>query len=310
MKLLFLRNFREDDKKKLVDNLSKYYNLVFPEDNDKTYLEEQAKDADVILGLTITENIIKNATNAKLFQVPGAGVDRLNLDLFKNTDIQVCNSHSNSYFVAEHAFSLCLDLVKKITFHHNLMKTGTKPPQEEIYTSDSLKSKTIGILGYGNIGQKIAKFFQPFETNIIHYDKFSSESTDLKDVLKNSDYLFITLPLTPETTNFITKEQFDLMKSSACIINVARAKIINQEDLFNALKNNTILAAAIDVWYDDYNNIPSTNYPFHKLPNIILSPYRAAHAQLAPHLDQAIENLINFAQGKELINKIDLEKGY
>ena len=131
------------------------------------------------------------------------------------------------------------------------------------------------------------------------------ELVGLDELLLRSDAVFVTLPLTPRTRDLISFKQFDLMKKSAYLINVARGPIVNQEALYNALKNFRIAGAAIDVWYDD----PS--FPFHGLDNIVLSSYRAGYVRNdSPHLWDTVKNLKLFAEGEEPINAIDIEKGY
>jgi len=134
-------------------------------------------------------------------------------------------------------------------------------------------------------------------------------------VLSQADYIIVTLPLTLSTNGLMGEKEFALMKKSASIVNVGRGKVINQEALYLALKNKTIQAAAIDVWYDDFlrsaNSIQfSGRFPFEKLDNIILSPYKAAVVEGAPHLDDVITNLRLFATKGKVINAVDLEQGY
>ena len=123
-------------------------------------------------------------------------------------------------------------------------------------------------------------------------------------ILKESDYIVITVPLTKETQNMIGTEQLKQMKRSVRIVNVARAEIIEQRALYDALKEKIIHAAAIDVWYD------KIIFPFNQLDNLIMSPYKAAYAPSAPHLDDVIENIKRFASNRKLINIINMERGY
>ena len=311
--LLSLHPFNSQDRLKLREGLQDMYALIFPDDFSEENLLFWAQSADVLLGMKVSEKVLANCPNLKLIQTPSAGVEKLPLSLLKQKAILLCNSHSNSYHVAEYAVSLLLALIRKLTL------SGKEPATE------TLKGKVVGILGYGKIGKQVSDFLYTFgctqfifnrhqpaagEQNAIHYF-----TQDLPKVLSQADYIIVTLPLTPTTRNLIGAKEIALMKKSAGLINVGRGPVINQEALYLALKNKHIRAAAIDVWYDDFvKNVNavtySTTYPFEKLDNIILSPYKASLAEGAPHLDDVIKNLRLFAATGKVINAVDLEQGY
>ena len=138
----------------------------------------------------------------------------------------------------------------------------------------------------------------------------------LMEAVKLADYFVLTIPLTPQTRGLINKQVFEAMKPSAYLINTSRGAIVAEEDLYNALSSKTIAGAAIDVWYnypksDNPTVMPSKDYPFQELDNLVLSPHRAGFTRGGhPHLDDAIENLNRFARGQELINVVHLDLGY
>ncbi len=311
--LLFLHQFNDTDKRKLVNGLKDIYTIIFPDDFSEENVLHLARSADVLLGMKVSEKMLDNCPNLKLIQTPSAGVDKLPLSLLKQKDILLCNSHSNSYYVAEYAVSLLLALTKKIALQ------GTEQVPE------TLKGKVVGILGYGKIGKQVSEFLGPFGcTQIIfkHHQHPEREQNsersfthDLQEILPQADYIIVTLPLTSATRGLIGEREFALMKKSACILNVGRGQVIDQEALYLALKEKRIKAAAIDAWYDDFvkeaNTVTySAKYHFEELDNIILSPYRAALAEVAPHLDDVIKNLRLFATTGKVINVVDLEQGY
>lgn len=310
LNLVFLRNFNDRDKEKLIVSLKEYYNIFFPDQspNQSPNQNHNLAEADVLVNNQVTEETLSLAKRVKLFQVPGAGLNLLDLSLFQNRNIVVCNSHSNSYYVAEHAMALLLTTIKKVSLMDQKMRINKVQSQP----SQTLRNKTVAILGYGPIGRTLEKMFSGFSCKILIYRKHPKEENQINDIdkiCKEADIIMSALPLTKDTNSIIAEEQFAIMKSNAVIVNISRGKIINQEVLYLALKNNRIAGAGIDVWYDDYKS-ESPNFDFKQLDNIVLSPYRAGHVDNAPHLDEAIENLIAFARGEELKNKVDLEKGY
>ena len=315
MTILCLHPFNSQDKEKILKGLQEYYTIIFTDNFEDERLTSLAPQADVFLGMRIPEKVLDHSSSKlKLIQSPSAGVEKLPLSLLKEKGIMLCNSHSNSYYVAEYAISLLLTLAKGIS----LQKQLSQP-----LPSGTLRGKVVGILGYGRIGRQISEFLHPFgcrqvifrRENLKEKNQEISFTHDLKEVLSQADYIIVTLPLTLSTNGLMGEKEFALMKKSASIVNVGRGKVINQEALYLALKNKTIQAAAIDVWYDDFlrsaNSIQfSGRFPFEKLDNIILSPYKAAVVEGAPHLDDVITNLRLFATKGKVINAVDLEQGY
>lgn len=306
-----MHKFNDTDKEKLVNGLQDLYTIIFPDEYTEDHLASLAGSADVLLGMKVTEKVLDNCINLKLIQTPSAGVEKLPLSVLKRKDILLCNSHSNSHYVAEYAVTLLLALTKKMVVQR----------QERL--PETLKGKVVGILGYGKIGKKLSEFLGPFGCRLMVFRRQEMGQKDpgiyvtnnLKEVLSQADYIVVTLPLTSETRGLIGKKEFAFMKKSAGLINVGRGPVIDQEALYTALKNKQIQAAAIDVWYDDFlkgaNSVQfSTRFPFEKLDNIILSPYRAAVVEGAPHLDDVIKNLRLFAATGKITNVVDLEQGY
>jgi len=328
-KILFLRKFSEEDTRCLKKGLSGYYELIIPGDFSQENLSRLAKDADVFLGHNISKTMMDSAGKLKLIQLMGAGIDKFDLGLLEGRRVALCNSVSNTPYVAEYAVSLLLSLVKAIPIHDRSMREGKwfKPKMgadDSPYLSNTLLGKTVGILGFGNVGSGIANLLKGFGTLFMVYAKerkavprsIRVRSSSLKKLLSESDFIFVTLPLTRDTVNLISSREFGIMKTGAYIVNVSRGPIVNEKSLYDALRSRRIAGAAIDVWYDDVyadgdRKYPSKNYPFHTLDNIILSPYRAGYIKgRSPHLEDVIKNLRLFAQGKKPINIIDIKKGY
>ena len=336
--ILFLWKPEEVLLNYLKEGLKKFPNLEFfvpdKETNGEVKMEYYSK-ADIIIGWKPNEEYIKEAKNLKLFINPGAGVKHL-IKLFKelNADrkITLVNGHGNSYFTAQHGVALLLSLMNKIVPHHNWMKEGKWRLGDEEAVSIPLRDRKVGLLGYGAINKKIHKFLSGFDVEfyilkrswnggeITKEKKYLPEQ--LHEFLAEVDTLIIALPDTDETNNLINAKELEVFgkNKNSVLVNIARGAIINEEALYNALKNSNIAGAALDVWYNynpdavDDKKYPydSEKFPFHELDNIILSPHRAA----SPHddlkrWDEVIENISRFAKGeKEFINVVDIEKGY
>ncbi len=320
----------------LGKNLKKHPNvkILFPKDTSEDALSDIVPNADILIGWRPSKTLLDKATKLKVFINPGAGVNHL-LDLFrrlnKNRRVLLINGHGNSYFVAQHAVALLLTLMNKTISHHIWMKEGRWRTGDKDAASIPLRFREIGLLGYGAINQKVHCFLSGFNVNFhILRNNWNKQKNELPtpakkydfnqlyDFLKEIDVLMIAIPVTSLTSGLIKAREISLLGSDGLIINIARGEIINQEDLYNSLKNRIITGAAIDVWYD-YHPHPDKNgikrpyeFPFHTLDNIILSPHRG----YSPFSDlsrwnEVVENIARMAKGnKNLINVVNLEEEY
>lgn len=308
--------------------------VIFRKDISEEKLIRLVSSADILIGWRPSKEILTKATKTKLFINPGAGIHHL-LQLFREInrerDVLLVNGHGNSYFVAQHTVALLLTLMNKIIPHHEWMQQGKWRTGDEDAVSIPLRFKNIGLLGYGAINQKVRHFLQGFnvEFSILrkNWDKqkipLSSkinryEFSQLHQFLKDIDILIIAVPVTSLTRELIGKTELELLGPDGLLVNVSRGEIINEKSLYDALKNNHIQGAAIDVWYnyspesnEDGKKYPF-NFPFHTLNNIVLSPHRG----YSPFNDllrwnEVIENITRMAQGREdFINIVSLKEEY
>ncbi len=297
----------------------------------KEHLNNQITQADVIIGGELTEYDLKLAKNLKLFQIPFAGVDKQHLEVFKKfPNIAVCNTHGNNHAVSEHAFCLLLALAKNLVNNDRDLRKGrwhgfiTKEPTIQLY------GRNLGIIGLGSIGLEIAKKALSFGMNIYaikrsfpkeeRLDKkygltFLGTPDQIEYVIQNSDFIIIAVPLTGKTENMINDQMLKLMKGKY-LINIGRGKVIDEEALYQHLKNGNLAGAAIDTWYQypDKNHperLPS-QYAFHKLSNIILTPHNAGYSDKAieENILSVYKNISRVFYGEEPENKINLSEGY
>lgn len=330
-KILLLQKFKEEDLNFLKDNLSTYYQIIVPDEYSDTELSTLIHDVEICIGTNIAEKILQSANKLKIIQTPGTGVDNFNLNLIEKYNVTLCNSKSQAKYVAEFAISLLFSLVKKIHIHDKLMREGTwwRPTGTDddiLYLSDSLIDKKIGFIGFGNIGQFIAKFLSGFDLHYNAFDLFPkikfkdienrTDFCSLQNVVTNSDYIFITLPLTQYTSGIIDKDIFTMAHTNSLWVHISRGPVIKEDDLFNALINRSIRGIAIDNWFgnakiEGTKKYPSEKYPFHELNNVLLSPYRGLYINSSsPHLFDVVNNLKLYATSGQLINIINIQNGF
>jgi phosphoglycerate dehydrogenase-like enzyme len=332
----FISRIPEQARNYLIEKLKPFNNIkiVFRKDQSEKKLLKKLPKADILIGWRPSKIILMKATNLKLFINPGAGIHHL-LELFREInrtrEVILINGHGNSYFVAQHTVALLLTLMNKIIPHHEWMRQGRWRTGDDDGASIPLRYKNIGLLGYGAINQKVHRFLSGFDVEFSilrkNWEKQNTplptkakryEFSQLHDFLKNIDILIIAVPVTSLTKKMIEKNELELLGHNGLVVNISRGEIIDEESLFNALREKTIKGAAIDVWY---NYTPESdkqgkkfpfNFPFHTLDNIILSPHRG----YSPFNDllrwnEVIENITRLAQRRrDFINVVNLEEEY
>lgn len=331
--VLITRKFFSQDLNYIKARLDQNVNLIEPNDFSEEELIKQCKNVEIFLGNFFSRNLLKEANQLKFIQIPWTGVDNLDFSILLEFNVELYNSHSNSTAVAEHAVAMMFDIAKKLSYHDRLLRIGdwNRPSEENANTinsfSKNISNSNIAILGYGAIGKKIHKFLNQYNCKFNIIDASIPENkkkknaqyfseTKLIEAVKNSDFVFIALPLTKSTKGLINDGFFKSMSKNSVLINISRGEVINEKDLYDALKNNIIYGAAIDTWYQypSKNNrfvFPSESFSFHNLDNLLLSSHRAGFIEGAlPHLDDAIENINNYINNIPLINKVSLKNKY
>jgi len=225
----------------------------------------------------VTREYIDSAPNLKLVIRGGVGLDNIDLNYAAEKGIAVHNTAAaSSIAVAELAFTLMIALPNHVTKADNTMHAGQWAKKELRRTE--LYKKTLGIVGLGRIGTELAKRAAAFGMNVVAYDPFVESSEvatmkpELKDVLNNSDYVSLHLPLNEETKGIINAEMLNEFKDGAYLINTGRGKTIVEEDVVEALKSGKLAGFGNDVWYSD----PPENTPFIDAPNVIMLPHLGA----------------------------------
>ncbi len=226
--------------------------------------------------------LIAKGTNLKAIGRAGIGVDNVDIKAAGERGIPVVNAPSGStYSVAELTFAHILTMHRRMTVAHNTTQQGKW--EKKKLKGWELHGKTLGLVAMGRIGFEVAARARAFGMNIIAFDPYiSQEIVDkvqgrlcdtVEEVLKESDVISIHAPLTPETRHMIGEKEFELMKDSAFIVNCARGGIIDEDALYNALKEGKIRGAALDVFEKE----PPVGSPLFELENIHFTPHLGAN---------------------------------
>ena len=259
--------------------------------DDEAGIVSQLSDVDVLATMAFTREMSRAATRLKLVQVPGAGLDRIDRSVLP-AGAWLANVYGHETGIAEYVLGAMLTMSRDFARLDAALRRGMWESQWAVGVPPppvwpELAGKTLGILGYGRIGQCVARRARTFDMEIcaIRRDVARSAADELAllggleivdEVLHRSDYLVISLPVTPETRGLIGKKQLHAMKPTAVLVNVSRAEIIDEEALYRALAARTIAGAALDVWYcypTTAGPIRPARQPFHELSNVLMTPH-------------------------------------
>ncbi len=221
---------------------------------------ERVSDADIVIAnkAPLNESTLKDAPNVKLICLFATGFDNVDIAYCKSRGIKVANVVNYcTPAVAQHTLLLALALAEKIAFYDDYVKSGAYSAQDRFSNFDrtfhDLNGKTWGIIGMGNIGHKVASLAQAFGCRVIFYSASGKstcteyERVEFDTLLQESDILSLHCPLSDRTKGLINKEAFEKMKETAILINVARGPVVDTQALYEALINNRIAAAGLDV---------------------------------------------------------------
>ena len=291
--------------------LSKYFTIGYNNENiplsvDK--LAEVVKNYDGVLS-TISEKFTSNIiaeSNIKVISNYAIGLDNIDLIAAKNKGIAVFNTPDVvTESTADLTFALLLSLIRKIQPSVNFAREGKWSSWDpEIFLGEELFNKTIGIIGLGRVGAAVARRAKAFGMKVIYFDinpKLSKdyEKVSLDNLLENSDYISLHIPLIPQTNDLINKDKFMKMKKKPILLNLSRGKVLNTADLVESLKNQTIRGACLDVTDPEPLN---SNHPLYQFTNCIITPHiGTATIECRYNMARlAAENIINFFK-KEIL---------
>lgn len=250
-----------------------------------TQLIKEAADADYFLvsgRLPIDKEVLDHAPQLKMIQRTGVGVEMLDIEAIKQRGIPVyVNGGVNAQSVAEHTLALMLSCIKRLPQINHQTHSGIWRKQQMGVTTHELKGKTVALVGMGNIGRIVARMLQAFGAKVIYTDVMRQlEETErllgltyydgFEDMLPEADILSFHCPLTPENNEMLNSRTLAVMKEGSIVVNTARGKLINPDDLYEALKDGHLSAAALDTHYEEPIK---EGYRLCELDNVILTPH-------------------------------------
>lgn len=291
---------------------------------DEAAILHQLGDADVLVSMAFTKGLATAGPSLRLVQVPGAGLDRIDRSQL-HPGLALANAYGHEAGIAEYVIGAMIALTRAFQRIDRKLRVGQWESQWSVGTPapplwPELAGKTLGILGFGHIGEALARRAQAFgmkvcavrrraQSDLSHGLMFVGGPERLDELLSLSDYLAITLSLSPETRGLIDARRLGLMKPSAHLINVARAEIVDEQALYDALAGGRVAGAALDVWYRYPTTVGSTapaSAPFHSLSNVIMTPHVSGWTEgtLAARASVIAKNIERTARGEAPLNAI------
>ncbi|WOO81637.1 D-3-phosphoglycerate dehydrogenase [Vanrija pseudolonga] len=255
---------------------------------DRPALLAALHDADAVLIRSATQidaEALAAAPQLRVVARAGVGLDNVDIKAATRAGVMVVNAPtSNIISAAELTIGHILSLARRIPAAHASLSAGQW--KRSAFNGTELYEKTLGIIGLGRIGGLISARMQAFGMKVVAYDPYITttraqqlgvEILSLNDLLKRADFITIHMPKTPETTGMISTEQLKIMKPTACVINVARGGLIDEDALFTALSTNVIGGAGLDV----FSSEPPTDKRLLSLPNVVVTPHLGASTEEA-----------------------------
>jgi len=223
----------------------------------------------------VSRRVLENAKNLKVIGRAGIGVDNIDVKTATEKGIIVMNTLGAAITTAEHTIALIFAVARKIPQAHKSLKEGKW--EKNKFIGRELSGKTIGIIGLGNIGKKVAEISKAIGMNVIFYDPYVDDQrfkkVDFDELLRESDIITVHVPLTEKTRGMIGEKEFEKMKEGVIIINCARGGIINEQALAKYIKAGKVWGAGIDVFEKEP---PDPDNPLLHLDNVVLTPHLGA----------------------------------
>jgi phosphoglycerate dehydrogenase-like enzyme len=280
---------------------------------------EAMPNAEIFFGWRLSENYYYQAQNLRWIHLPSAGIDGALPPAVYKSDIQItCSRGLHRAPVAESVFGMILGLTRNLHYARDLQRENRWAFDIVSNGLTSLTGKTLGIVGAGNIGQAIAKRAKPFGLNVIGLNHSGRKVTGFTEIrsmnnlpwlLKQSDIVVLSLPLTDKTKKLIGSRQFALMKDGALLINIARGKVVDETAMAESLLSGKLGGAGLDVFAEE--PLPE-NSPLWAMPNVLIAPHVGGFVSdlYEKVTDLFIDNLDRYLAGKSLQGKVNKQKGY
>jgi D-3-phosphoglycerate dehydrogenase len=307
-KIAVIEKIHNDGLEILKKNSDYEYEVITDTSEENLINKLPAYDACTLRVSKLNENILKHCPKLKVISRHGVGYDNIDLDYLKKNNISLLiTATANAVSVAEHVVYMMLSISKGINQYDNEVRSGNFKKNSSKIETLELYNKEILIAGFGRIGKSLIKRCIGLDMKVKIFDPFVSSDTIkqfggekieiLNDGLSTCDYLSLHVPLTEETKNMINYSKLKTMKKTAVIINTSRGGIINEKDLDNAIKNNIIFGAGLDVF--EKEPVEKEN-PLLKNNRVLLSPHSATFTnECKSRMSiEATKNIIDFFENK------------
>ena len=306
-KILVIQNIHQKGIDLLKENPN-YEFEIFDEINED--LKKKIVDCDAVSIRTakLPDEIIRTAKNLQVISRHGVGYDNIGLKSAKEIGATLTiTATANAVAVAEHVMFMLLNISKRKDMYDQSVKSGKFTDRNKLPKTIELWGKNILIAGFGRIGQALIKRCLGFEMNVFVYDPYVNEEiinslggkkvNDLKEAVRDMDAISLHIPLNDETKNLINFNLLKTMKKNCIIINAARGGIINEVELDQALKENLVFGAGLDVFETEP---PKSDNPLLKNDKVFLSPHTAAFTEecMIRMGKETIQNIIDFFEKK------------
>ncbi|HZS75352.1 MAG TPA: 2-hydroxyacid dehydrogenase [Ktedonobacteraceae bacterium] len=314
-------NPSSEDRKLIRDLLESEASITFLNDVPAEQRGQYLEQAHVLLSWNFPREIrpqdYSRLQQVRFIQLISAGADHMPFAELPSHILIASNAGAYAVPMAEHVLALTLALAKRLLVENEKLKQGEF---DQFTPNRLLAGSTAGILGFGGIGRATARLMRAFGMKIyaINTSGSSPEPTDflgtlhdLEHVLRESDVLVISLPLTKATQGLIGQRELEWMKPDAILVNVARGAIIDEGALYNHVKSHSNFRVGIDAWWTEpfRQGKFRMEYPFLDLPNVIGSPHNSAlvSGAVAEAARQAAENVKHFLKGEKVIGMVRRE---
>lgn len=313
MKIVILDGYALNDGDLSWESIKALGDVEIYERTPDDKILERIGDAEAVLvnKIGMSRETMEQAPNLKYIGVTATGFDTIDLEAAKELEIAVTNvSGYSTDSVAQHTFALLFDLTNRVALHHSQVAQGDWVTAKDFTFRSSplvtLSGKTMGLIGFGDIGSKVAEVAQALGMKVIAHrnnpTKHTDESIELKsveEIFSESDVVSLHAPMSDTTKEIVNKDTLALMKPSAYLINTARGGLINEQDLADALKNKQIAGAGLDVLTSEP---PKADNPLIGLDNCSITPHIAwSFFEVRQVLmDGVAKNLAAFQKGESL----------
>jgi phosphoglycerate dehydrogenase-like enzyme len=312
-KIALIGYFAPDIIAEISKHVPKGFEFTAVKDSSREELMRVIRDADFFIGFgewRIDAEVLRHAPKLKFIQKWGIGVDKYDLDALRRAGIPIAiTAGVNSVAVAELAMTLMLAVYKRLIVLDRTTREGKFFKTELRMSSFELHEKTVGIIGLGNIGKRVAKRVLGFEPKaLIYHDIVRKEEAERDlgarpvsrdELLREADVVTLHVPLDASTRHMIGARELQLMKPTAVLINTCRGGVVDEEALVAALRERRILGAGIDVFEKE----PTTaEHPLFALDNVVVTPHAAGATFENVHnvARHCFDNIVRFVEGQPL----------